>query len=210
MDAHLLHRPRQAAGLFGAAARTGTDLLLIGIGFWLAYIMRYQAGLGGSVDQEDFRHFRDFLPVALLLSALAIGLFAVRGGYRLTGWSRPRDEVRLIASSLLSAFALLIVFVYYSQEFSFSRLIFVYAFVLDLVLLTARPLARIWLGPWMQAPRYQVDRVIDVVLAVLILVLGIVPMLLIALEHHLAGATRLGQRRKKRAGHTKSPSHRAP
>jgi hypothetical protein len=210
MDAHLLHRPHDAAGLFGTAARTGADLLLIGMGFWLAYVMRYQIGLGGSVNQEDFRDFRDFLPVALLLSALAIGFFAVRGGYRHADWSSPRDEMRLIASSLLSAFALLIVFVYYSQEFSFSRLIFVYAFVLDLALLTARPLARLWLAPWMQAPRYHVDLAIDVVLAVLILVLGTVPMLLIALAHHLTDVAWLGPRGKKRAGHVRNPARRAP
>jgi FlaA1/EpsC-like NDP-sugar epimerase len=167
------------------AAHASADALVILVGFWLAYVLRYQGGLGGRVSGDNFRPFQDFLPLTALLGVIALAVFIVRGVYQSTPWTGLFDEALLIGSSMVISFGILTAFVFYAQVFTFSRLTFLYALVLNTVLLIGKWLAWLWLSTWTLSRKYQTDRALDIALATAILLMGIVPMLLLPLLKRL-------------------------
>ncbi len=131
--------PLQAtAGKLQLFAHAGADLLLIVAGFWMAYVLRYRTGLGGPVSQANFRPFQDFLPITGILGAIVLAVFAMRGVYRFVQWADLLEGTRLIGSSMLISFGILTGFVFYAQAFTFSRLTFLYALVLNILFLVAK------------------------------------------------------------------------
>ncbi len=187
MIAQATQRPRlttrqRVAGPFGLVAHVSADLLLILVGFWLAYLLRYKTGLGGQVSHANFRPFQDFLPVTVILGAIVLVVFAARGVYRFAQWASLLDGALQIGSSMLISFGLLTGFVFYAQAFTFSRLTFLYALVLNIVFLVAKWLVWLRLCKWMLEQRAKVDDTINLSLATATLLLGIVPMLLLLLQ----------------------------
>ncbi len=190
MAVELMHRQpgpgtRPSGSRHALAAHAGADALLILVGFWLAYILRYQGGLGGQVSGDNFRPFKDFLPLTALLGVIVLAVFIVRGVYQLTAWTDLLDEALLIGSSMLISFGILTAFVFYAQVFTFSRLTFLYALVLNTTLLIGKWLVWLWLSTWTLSRKYQTDRALDIALATAILLMGIVPMLLLPLLKRL-------------------------
>ncbi|MFN8540750.1 MAG: hypothetical protein U0232_25140 [Thermomicrobiales bacterium] len=131
--------------------RVGLDLALIVIGFWLAYIVRYEFEFPEAVGPEDYRHFAAFFPAQALLAGMLLLVFAVRGVYRLPRWTGFLDEALLIISSSLLGFSALIVAVFYYRPLYFSRLIFAFAFLIIVGLLLAERLIRHGTVAWMHA-----------------------------------------------------------
>src|SRR3712207_6075411 len=78
---------RSASSSLGVLLRVGSDLAVIFLGFWLAYILRYERQLGGMLDGDGHRPFLSFLPVVLLLEAILLVVFGLRGVYRLPRWT---------------------------------------------------------------------------------------------------------------------------
>ncbi len=190
MIAQATQRPRQVprqatVGKLPLFAHAVADLLLIVAGFWLAYFLRYRSGLGGPISQANFRPFQDFLPITSILGAIVLAVFAMRGVYRLVQWADLLEGARLIGSSMLISFGILTGFVYYAQVFTFSRLTFLYALVLNILFLVAKWLLWLRLCRWLLAHEYEVVRLIDLTLAAATLLLGIVPMLLLLLQRQL-------------------------
>lgn len=177
--------PLATAGQFQLFAHAGADLLLIVAGFWLAYVLRYRTGLGGAVSQSNFRPFQDFLPVTGLLGAIVLVVFATRGVYRFVLWTDLLERAQLIGSSMLLSFGILTGFVFYAQAFTFSRLTFLYALVLNIVFLVAKWVLWLRLCRWMLTHEDDVERLVDYSLITVTLLLGIVPMLLLLLQRYL-------------------------
>lgn len=152
--------------------RVGLDAALIGLGFWLAYVARYELEFGGDVSRDtvidgffvpgDYRTFVAFLPALALLTGILLLTFAVRGVYRLPRWTGFLDEALLIASSSTLGFSALIVAVFYFRPLYFSRLIFLFAFVLVVGLLLAERAFRHGVVAWMHSRGRWTERVLVV------------------------------------------------
>jgi exopolysaccharide biosynthesis polyprenyl glycosylphosphotransferase len=165
--AELTERSAATAVRYGAAPyvpliRVVSDLALIVLGFALAYYVRYIRGLGGEVGRTDFRPLGAFAPVIVLLSAILLAIFALRGLYRLPRWTGFLDEAALVIGGALTGFGALVVLVFYSQHFYFSRLIFLYALVFVVALLIAKRVAIRGTQAWLRARGRWVDRVLVV------------------------------------------------
>lgn len=119
------------------------DALLIVLGCALAYAMRYQVNWPFPfqwIIREVVTEFQvdpwRFVPYAIALLALLIGLFVVKGLYRLPRNAGALDHAGIIVSSTTIGVAILIVAVFLHQAAVFySRLIFAFAWLWIIILL---------------------------------------------------------------------------
>lgn len=116
------------------AALLISDLILVFLGFVVAYWMRYTADWPAAftpivteVAIQYWVSFRAFLPITLLLMLVLAVLFETKGLYRLPRGSSVLDYAGIIFSSTLTGIALLIVVVFLYRPFYYSRLIFAFA-----------------------------------------------------------------------------------
>lgn len=111
------------------------DAVLINLGFAISWWLRYEMELGREVAVQDYATLDDYLPLQL---SLTIILLAVLGLQRLyvarlgIGWV---DRAGTIVGATTVATAIEIVAVFGIRPFSYSRLIFVYAWALIILLL---------------------------------------------------------------------------
>jgi exopolysaccharide biosynthesis polyprenyl glycosylphosphotransferase len=128
----------------------GSDALIVFVGFYLAYWLRYTVHLGGEVSPSAQQPFSFFQGKIVLLMALVVLIFQLRGLYRLPRWTTLLDEAFSIASGATTAMALVVLYSFL-QRFYPSRLIFIYAWLLVIGLLVAKRLVgrvvreRLWL-----------------------------------------------------------------
>lgn len=116
------------------AVRMISDAGLVFLGFYLAYWMRYSLHIGGDVLIWAYQPFSFFLSKAIALPLLVVGIFQVRGIYRQPRWTTFLDEAMSIASGVTTAMALVVLYSFL-QRFYPSRLLFIYAWLLIIVLL---------------------------------------------------------------------------
>ncbi|MDQ1301430.1 MAG: Bac transf protein, partial [Chloroflexota bacterium] len=138
------------------------DAGLIHAAFLVAYWLRYDLQLFRSVDPANNVPYTAYLPLVILQS-LAL-LFALRreGAYDLRRARPFFDEFYGVLNATTTAIMLLIVFVFFYRSLFYSRIIFVYAGILILILLTAaRLVRRLILGRLRQAGQ-GVDRLLIV------------------------------------------------
>ncbi len=121
-----------------------SDQLLIFAGFLIAYWLRYHADwpdalepIVREVETANYVTFTAFLPITLLLIAVLSVLFITRGLYRQPPGTGFLDYVGIIFTSTLIGIALLIVIVFLVWPFFYSRLIFAFAGVTIVALLSA-------------------------------------------------------------------------
>ena len=133
---------RSAAGLerwLMPVGRATIDALLVFAAFGIAYWMRYRLEFGGEVLPGFSQPFRFFLETVILLMIVSIVVLQVRGIYRLPRWTSFLDEALIIASSATTAMAIIVMYSFL-QRFFPSRLIFIYAWILMIVLLIGKRL----------------------------------------------------------------------
>jgi len=135
------------------------DILSLLGGFWLAYLVRYALEVGGAVPQADFEPFGTFQRAALAFTALAMVGLAMRGVYRLPRWTGLLDEALLIAGAVTTAMGALVFFAFLLR-FSPSRLLFVYAWFLAMLLLLVRRAVGRMAWRWFWARGMGVDHVL--------------------------------------------------
>lgn len=132
------------------AARMATDAGLTVLGFWLAYWLRYGLHVGGDVSPASQQPFSFFYGKILLLALLVVGVFQIRGFYRMPRWTTLLDEVSLIANTITTSMALVILYSFL-QRFYPSRLVFILAWLVIIALLICKRIAirvvreRLWL-----------------------------------------------------------------
>ncbi|MBK8904231.1 MAG: sugar transferase [Anaerolineaceae bacterium] len=122
-----------------------SDMLLVNVGFALAYVIRYQwQWLRPVIFQEPFS---DFVGQLVLLNILLIFTFA-----QVRVWRRKRgefwvDELSRITYAVAAGIGLLSMIAFFVQPTPFSRLMYFWAFMAIVVLIgLARLLRRLLLG----------------------------------------------------------------
>lgn len=114
-----------------------SDAIVVGVAFWLAWWLRYGAEVGGAVVPALRQPFSFFYTIVALLIGLIVGLLQVRGGYRLPRWTTLLDEAFLVIGCVNTAMTIVILYAFV-QRFSPSRLVFLYAWILLIVMLVAK------------------------------------------------------------------------
>ena len=117
------------------------DLVLLWFAFWSSYELRYGYELGGDILPWDLQSYSAFYGRAALFVVFCVASFTVRGVYRLPKWATFLDEAMLIAGAVTVAMGAVILTNYLSQ-FSPSRLVFVYAWMLSITYLVAFRMVR--------------------------------------------------------------------
>ena len=121
-----------------------TDVFLINVAFVVAYWLRYELQWFAAVDEADFVPYTAFIPAAIILTLLLLGIYKLGGVYDQPRGASWFDEVYSLVTGTATAIILAIfVIVFFFRPFFFSRLIFVYAGVMIVILLsTSRLLKR--------------------------------------------------------------------
>lgn len=119
-----------------------TDLALMFLAFGLAYIIRYQLQWFRDVDPAYYTTFRPYLPMAIALAALVFIAFIIEGVYRPKRGATAIDEIYGVISGVASGFVVMVFIAFFWRPLVYSRLIFVYAIALMILLLVAARLAR--------------------------------------------------------------------
>jgi len=123
------------------------DIVLINVGFAIAWYLRYRLELGREVAASDYLPISTYFGIQAFLTACLLLIYRLNGVYgrrRRQGWA---DEVSGLTSGALVGAAIMIVAVFYLRPFGYSRLVFIYACVIITFLLaTARVADRAWRG----------------------------------------------------------------
>ena len=123
------------------------DAVLINVGFALAWYVRYKLEIGREVAAADYLPLADYYGIQAFLTVCLLVIYRLNGVYgrrRRQGWI---DEVSGITAGALVGVALGVVGVFYLRPFGYSRLVFIYALVVVVVLLAlARLTDRVWRG----------------------------------------------------------------
>jgi len=136
------------------------DAGLIHAAFLIAYWLRYDLQLFRSVDPANNVPYTAYLPLVILQTLVL--LFALRreGDYDLRRARPLFDEFYGVLNATTTAIMLMIVFVFFYRSLFYSRIIFVYAGILIVVLLgSLRLVRRLVLGRLRQAGQ-GVDRLL--------------------------------------------------
>lgn len=112
------------------------DIFLINLAFAIAYWVRYDLEWIRAVDEANQVPYSEYLPVSLVLTVLLLVIFKFGGVY-----DRPRgeswfDEVyRIVSATAMGIMTMIVIFFFYRPYF-YSRLIFGYASILTVALLS--------------------------------------------------------------------------
>ncbi len=107
-----------------------TDIIFINIAFVMAYYIRYELQWIRAVAEAYYVPFREYIPVALILTIILLIVFKAEGLYdqrRGTSWL---DEVYTVFTGTLIGIAIMIFLFFLYRASFYSRLIFFYAFLL--------------------------------------------------------------------------------
>lgn len=118
-----------------------SDIILINLGFILAYWVRYELQLLRPVEEAYFVPYTAYLPTVAILTLILLPAYWLEGMYspaRRTAWF---DQVYSIFNGTTSGTLIMIVINYIYPPISRSRLIFLYATVLIVILLSISRLA---------------------------------------------------------------------
>lgn len=137
------------------------DAIFIYLGFGLAYLLRYTYGIGGEVLPRDWEPFSTFQRPALALIAMTLIALFLRGSYRLPRWTGLLDRGLLVAGAVTTSMGGLVLFAYLLR-FSPSRLVFIYAWAIIILLLWLRRLISKSVQGWLWERGIGVIRVLVV------------------------------------------------
>jgi exopolysaccharide biosynthesis polyprenyl glycosylphosphotransferase len=122
-----------------AGIRMVTDAVLVVFGFWLAYWLSYTMHVGGEVSPTSQQPISFFYGKIVLLAILVVAVFQFRGFYRMPRWATLLDEISLIANTVTTSMALVILYSFL-QRFYPSRLVFIFAWLAIIALLIGKRL----------------------------------------------------------------------
>ena len=122
-------------------ASIAVDAVLLWVAFWAAWLLRYRFDIGGQVLPWDLQPFSAFHGRAALFVGLALIVLVIRGVYRQLHWPSIIDETVMLVGSLTVAMGG-VVLANYLSRFSPSRLVFIYAWFIAIVLLVLTRIVR--------------------------------------------------------------------
>ena len=136
--------------LVKGAAYLALDVGLAWFAFWLAYVLRYELEVPRPLLPQDQEPFATFQGNAALFAGLTAAVFMIRGLYRLPRRTGLLDEASMVTGGLTTAMAGVTLWAFLLR-FAPSRLVFVYAGVIAVILLLGRRVVtrvvrrRLWL-----------------------------------------------------------------
>jgi exopolysaccharide biosynthesis polyprenyl glycosylphosphotransferase len=137
-----------------------TDILLINVAFLIAYWLRYELQLFRTVDPANDVPYSVYLPMVAVLTVLFV-LFNKREGAYDVRRGRPFfDDLYGLLNATTTAIMLMVVVVFFYRRLFYSRVIFIYAGILIVVLLGLARLVRNMALARMRAAGKGVDRVL--------------------------------------------------
>ncbi|MEA3334589.1 MAG: sugar transferase [Chloroflexota bacterium] len=152
------HRTMKTVNLITAIV----DIILIFVAFGLAYEIRYRFQWFRDIDPAFYTTFQPYIPLAILLAGLILVAFLLEGVYRPSRSRTFGDEIYAVINGTTTGFVVMVFIVFFWRPLVYSRLIFVYATALIIVLLIlARVIRRMLLG-YLRSRGIGVDRVLIV------------------------------------------------
>ncbi len=137
-----------------------TDIVLINIAFLIAYWLRYELQLFRSVDPANNVPYTVYLPLVALLTWVLVLANRREGAYDVRRGRPLFDDIYGVVNATTLAIMLLVVLVFFYRRLFYSRIIFIYAGLLIVLLLSlARVIRSMVLNRLRQAGR-GVDRVL--------------------------------------------------
>ncbi len=137
-----------------------TDIVLINIAFLIAYWLRYDLQLFRSVDPANNVPYAVYLPLVGLLTIVLVLANRREGAYDVRRGRPLFDDIYGVINATTLAIMLLVVLVFFYRRLFYSRIIFIYAGLLIVVLLSlARVIRSMALNRLRQAGK-GVDRVL--------------------------------------------------
>lgn len=121
-----------------------TDILLINVAFLIAYWLRYDLQLFRAVDPANNVPYRVYLPMVALLNLVWILASRREGAYDLRRGRPMFDDLYGLVNATTTAIMLLVVLVFFYRRLFYSRIIFIYAGLLIILLIGFARIAR-WL-----------------------------------------------------------------
>jgi len=140
----------------------GVDLVLINLGFALAYLARYILQVGGELLEENYVSYSFYLPIALLLTLITLVIFSAERLYTASRGGPTLDEFYTIVSGTTVAIAVIVVITFGVRPYSYSRLMLAYAWLLIILFLTASRLIESWIVSVRRRKGIGVERVLIV------------------------------------------------
>ena len=110
-------------------ALVGADVVLINLGFYLAWYGRYVLEIGAEIVAANFLPWSAYAYIQAILTGVLLLVLRLQGLYELRASRSWADEFGIIFWGTLVGIAVLIVGVFYFRPFAYSRLIFVFAWV---------------------------------------------------------------------------------
>jgi len=148
--------------LWVTIAKVLVDAILINLGFFVAYLVRYELQLFRPVDDAFLVPYHVYLPNALVLTAILLPVNWAEGLY---GHKHPRswlNEVYAIFRGTVTSVAALYVLSLTYRPVLYSRLIFGYAGLIILVLLALARAVERFIAGQLRKRGYGVRRVLIV------------------------------------------------
>jgi len=113
-----------------------SDTILINLAFALAYWIRYELQWIRAVDEANYVPYVEYLPLSLLLTAVLLVAYKLDGVYEFPrGRSWLAESYRIVRGTTTGVI-LMVVGLFFYRPYFFSRLIFIYAFVLIVIFLS--------------------------------------------------------------------------
>ncbi|MER2598648.1 MAG: undecaprenyl-phosphate glucose phosphotransferase [Caldilineales bacterium] len=144
------------------AATVLTDIALILLAFAIAYVLRYQFQWFREVDPAYYTTFMPYVPLAALQTLLVLGAFSLNGVYRFRRGASLVDEIFAVINGAASGFIVTVFFVFFWRPLVYSRLFFLYATALIVLLLVMARIARRLILRFLRAQGIAVNRVLIV------------------------------------------------
>jgi len=117
-------------------ARIATDALIINVAVMLAWYIRYELQSNLTLGEGFFYYpYTAYLPLALALTVLTIGILRFEGLYAIARGRSYLDELYTIVNGTTTAILLVMAFTFFIRPLVFSRALYVYAALLIAILL---------------------------------------------------------------------------
>ena len=119
------------------AIQIGADAVLINLATWLAWYIRYELLLAPSTGETFFyQSYHAYIPLAVFLTVLAIGIFRFEGLYTPPRGRSFSDELYTLLNGTTTAILLVMAIAFFLRPLVFSRAMYVYAALLSVIFLS--------------------------------------------------------------------------
>jgi exopolysaccharide biosynthesis polyprenyl glycosylphosphotransferase len=137
-----------------------TDIILINVAFLVAYWLRYELQWFRSVDPANDVPYSVYFPMVAIMTVILVLTNRREGAYDVRRGRPFFDDLYGLLNATTTAIMLMVVLVFFYRRLFYSRVIFIYAGILILVLLGLARLVRNMVLTRMRASGRGVDRVL--------------------------------------------------